>query len=133
MRKILYIAILSLLFFAPVERVDVSKLLPIRAVAVYTQGNEVVLETDTEHKGTGRDVVQALRNLKKETPAVVYLDTAEYLLVSREAEIYISQLSDWLKPSVKVSICDVREQVKEAAEYLDVHGGATELRHWRTK
>ena len=133
MRKVVYIAILSLLFFAPLERVDVSKLLPIRAVAVYTQGEEVVLETDTEHKGTGRDALQALKNLKEETPAVVYLDTAEYLLVSQEAEIYIPQLSDWLKPSVKVSICDVREQVKEAAEYLDVHGGVTELRHWRTK
>lgn len=133
MRKLLYVVILALLFFAPVKRVEVEKLLPIRAVALYTQGQEVVLETDTEHKGTGADALQALASLKENTPAVVYLDTAEYLLVSQSAEGFVEQLGNVLKPSVKVCVCDAAGSVKAVVEYLDVHAELTKLRHWRTK
>ena len=133
MKKILYLLILGALFLAPVERLDVAKLLPIRAVALYMQGERVVLETDTAHMGSGVDAMHALESLKKNTPAVIYLDTAEYLLVSEAAQAYVEQLRGMLKPSVKVCICDAAGKVKIVAEYLDVHGSLTELRHWGTK
>ena len=130
MRFIIYIVILLLLFLAPVQRVDVAKLLPIQAVAVYLDAGEVVLETDTEDKGSGKDASQALEELKNNAPAVVYSDTAEYLLVSQEAVSSVEQLRAYLKPSVKVCVCDAAGKVKDAAKYLDVHGDLTELRHW---
>lgn len=133
MRKVLYGVILALLFLVPVERTDVAKLLPIRAVAIYTEGTQVVLETDTRHKGMGADAQQALENLKENTAAVVYLDTAEYVLVSQGAEDYVEQIADDLKPSVKVAICNAAGCVEEIASYLDVHDGVTELRRWQTK
>ncbi len=130
MRKVLYVIILALLFLAPLERVDVAKLLPIEAVAVYVDGDSVVLETDTEDKGKGENVALALRNLIKTTPAVVYLDTAEYLLVSEDALEHVDALRDYLKPSVKVCVCQAKGGVKDAAKYLDVHGDLPELRDW---
>lgn len=122
MRVVLYIVILAILFFVPLERVDVAKLLPIEAVAVYMEEGNVVFETDTEHKGRGADVAKALENLKENTPAVVYLDTAEFLIVSEDAQSHLNALRSYLKPSVKVCIGGARNHVKDAAKYLDVHG-----------
>lgn len=133
MRKVIYALLLGALFLAPVERLDVAKLLPIRAVALYMQGERVVLETDTAHLGSGVDALHALDSLKKNTPAVIYLDTAEYLLVSEAAQSYAEQLRGILKPTVKVCVCDAAGKVQEAAKYLDVHGTVTELRRWGTK
>ena len=130
MRVFLYIFILSLLFFAPVQRVDVSKLLPIEAVAVYQSEEGVVLETDTKHRGVGATVTEALENLKNNTPAVVYLDTAEFLLISEESIPHIEQLGAYLKPAVKVAVCDAKGVVKETAKYLEVHGDLPRLDEW---
>ena len=130
MRRIAYVIILVSLFFVPLERLDVAKLLPIQAVAVYMQGDSVVLETDTKNIGRGMNVADALENLKETTPAVVYLDTAEYLLVSPDAKHSAVELKNYLKPSVKVCICDGAGRVKEAAKYVEIHGNLTKLRHW---
>lgn len=130
MRRILYIVIVGMLFFAPLERADVAKLLPIQAVAVYVEDGAVVLETDTQNTGRGDSVAGAFEDLKKTTPAVVYLDTAEFLLVSENAASYVEELKNYLKPSVKVCVCDAAGQVKDAAKYLDVHGNLPKLRDW---
>ncbi len=131
MRRLLYVIILSLLLFAPLERLDVAKLLPIRAVAVYMEDGAVVLETDTENLGRGETAGKALEKLKNETPAVVYLDTAEYLLVTEDAVAQVQELRKYLKPSVKVCVCDAAGRVKDAAEYLEIHGNLTKLRDFR--
>lgn len=121
MRKILYVVILTLTFFAPVEPLDIAELLPVEAIAVYTDGIHVVLETDTKNIGRGETVKQALEDLKEKTPAVIYLDTAEYLLVSENAVFTLDELNEFLKPSVKVSKYNAQGHVKEALQYLRVH------------
>ncbi len=131
MRKVLYIVILALLFLAPLEREDVAKLLPVGAVAVYLDGAEVVLETDAAYMGRGDSVDAALEDLKSTTPAVVYLDTAEYLLLAEDAVSYADQLRQIFKPSVKVCVCQAAGRVKEAAKYLDVHGNLPKLSQWK--
>lgn len=130
MRKILYGIIIALLFLAPVEGADVAKLLPIEAVAVYVDEGMVVLETDTEDVGRGLTAKEALEDLKKTTSAIVYLDTAKYLLLSGEALREVSELRNWLKPSVKVCVCDAAGKVKASVKYLDVHGNLPKLGDW---
>ena len=131
MRWLLYIVILTSLFFAPLEREDVAKLLPIQAVAVYTENDTIVLETNTEHTGRGETVADALSDLKEKTPAVVYLDTAEYLLVDENATRFLEQLKAFLKPSVKVCVCDASNRVQIVAKYLDVHGKLPKLKDYK--
>ena len=130
MRKIIYAAILASLFWIPLERLDVAKLLPIQAVAVYKQGSQVVLETDMKNIGRGATVAAALENLKETTPAVVYLDTAEFLLVSPNATDCVADLKQYLKPSVRGCICDGEGAVKETAKYVEIHGNLTKLSRW---
>lgn len=131
MRRLLYILILASLFAAPVEKADVAKLLPIRAVAVYMDGNAVVIETDTGHIGSGSDVLEAIQNLKDTTPQIVYLDTAEFLLLSQDAIVCTDGLRSVLKPSVKVCICEAAGKVEYTAEYLDIHSNLPKLKDWK--
>ena len=42
MRTIIYVVILSMLFFVPLEPVEIARLLPIETVAVYMNDGDVV-------------------------------------------------------------------------------------------
>ena len=120
MKRILYIAVLAALVFVPRNRLDVAKLAPVEAVAVYMDNNEVVLETDTELIGRGTTAEKALAVLKTSAPAVVYLDTARYLLIGENAQAYAEDLLKHFKTTVKTGRYQGGE-VKAEAQYLDVH------------
>ena len=123
MKVFIYVVIVALSLCAPVKRLDIAKLLPIEAVAVCSTEAQVLLITDTGHTGRGETVQQALTDLKNRTPAVVYLDTAEYLLVGNGAEEEARQLLSYMKNTVKVGLYRGGD-VQEEARYLDVHGEA---------
>ena len=79
MRRILYVLILVLAFIAPVDRLDIAKLQPIEAVAVYLEEGEVVLETDTGDLGRG--ATEELALLRR-----LLLRVADNLTVEAEEE-----------------------------------------------
>lgn len=133
MRRLVYILLLIPLLFVPLQRVNIADLLPIETVAVYMDGEQIVLETDTSDKGIGKTVEQAWASLKENAAKVVYLDTAEYLLVSEEALEQIDALRSYLKDSVKVGVCEAKDRVKEAVEYLRNHQKMPTLRQWKNK
>ena len=127
MRRLCYLAILVGIFFAPVEKLDIADLEPVQAVAVYMDGDNVVLETDTQDKGRGKSAEEALADMKKNTPTVIYLDTAEYLLVAKNAEDYADTLRGYLKRDIKI-VEYYGGSVKEEAKYADVHQGEERLK-----
>ena len=131
MRKVVYAAIVLALFLAPLEKMDIAKLLPVETVSLYTEGGDVVLQTNTENTGRGESVSSALENLKEVTPAVIYLDTAKYLLVDENAIDYVDDLRQHLKQSVEVAVCNAKDMVKEGAKYFASHGGTVQLKDWK--
>lgn len=130
MRILLYIVILALLFLAPVQRLDVAKLEPVQTVAVSMEDGTVILETDTDNTGRGVDAAEALQNLEDTTPGVIYLDTAEYLLVTEAALDCVDTLRSSLSSSVRVSLWDGEGSVKTAAKYLGIRKDLPKLRDW---
>lgn len=120
MKFILYAVIIALSLFAPVTRLDIAKLSPVEAVAVYKEYGQVVLKTDEENEGRGENVHLALADLKKKASVIIYLDTARYLLVGEGAEAEAAALQAYLKESVLVGNY-AGGDVKEEAKYLDVH------------
>lgn len=130
MRKIICILIIAALCFVPLKRVDIAKLRPIQAVAMYMEDQQIVLETDTGDQGRGKRVLDALQNLKEKTAAVVYLDTADFLLVAENAISHVGELAQNIKQSVKVCVCEAAGRVKEVAQYLEVHGNLPKLKDW---
>ena len=131
MRRLVYVALLVPLLFVPLRRVNVVDLLPIESVAIYRDGGQVVLETDTQHKGTGENAEKALAALQENTPLVVYLDTAKYLLVAPDAIDQAERLCPYLKSTVKVCVCEAEGRVKEVAKYLEIRGDFTPLKNWK--
>lgn len=129
-RICVYIGILALTLFAPVDRLDVAKLEPVEVVFLSREGDTVILATDTKAAGMGTTAMEALADLKQTTAGVVYLDTAEYLLVAEDAANEIDGLRSALKGDVK--LCLGRDvQVEEVAEYMEVHGKLPRLKDWK--
>ena len=130
-RIILYGIILAVVCLSPLQQLDVANLEPIQAVWVSTQDDRVRLETDTGDVGTGITVAKALEEMKNQSEGIVYLDTAQYLLVSDNAQTYIAELVPYLKGSVKVSLWSGEESVSSAAKYMQAHHTGLLLRKWQ--
>ena len=130
-RIVIYIGILAAVFAAPVRPQNIGKMKPVQVVSVYKEKDWVVVETDTEDRGMGGTTAQALQNLKDTASGIVYLDTAEYLLLSKDAEENVEELRRELKPSVRLCIATRPVDLAETAKFLGVHGGIPKLKHWR--
>ena len=121
MKIILYLLILALMLAIPVDRLDIAKLEPVESVAVYTHRGQIFLLTDTGAQGSGHTALQALADMKEKTAAVIYLDTARYLLIGKGAEDAAQELLTVLKPGVKQAQFRGGD-VKEETRYLAAHG-----------
>ena len=122
-RWILYIVILALVVAVPAKPMNIGKLLPIRAVGVYKEGSWYRIETDTGNQGFGSTVPQALRNMKDTASGIIYLDTAEYLVLTDATENIAVELEPELRTSIKVCMATKPMDLAQVAEYLDVHKG----------
>ena len=120
MRILLYIVILVAMLFAPVTRLDIAKLEPVEAVAVTIEEGNVRLETDTGSVGQGKTVSQALEDLKTNATLIIYLDTAQYLLVDDGAEETSEELRKYLSKSVITARYNGGE-ITEEVLYLNAH------------
>ena len=122
MKKILlYILLLGAALILPVEGTDVGKLLPVELVQLDKMGDTVVISTDAGATGTGETVKAAIRDMEKTAAGIVFLDTADYLLVTESAMEEVESIKEHLKPSVRVYIQHVEMNLKDAAAYLSVH------------
>ena len=130
-RILLYIALLAAALVIPVERTDLGKLKPVETVYLYTDEGILTLLTDTGDKGTGKTVGQALENLKQTTAGTVYLDTAEYLLITEESKFEAQELKKLLKGSVRICEAEGEIPLEEVGAYLSVHLPEMRLSHWK--
>lgn len=120
-RVILYIVILAALPLLPLRKTEIGKLQPVELISVDVEHGRVVIQTDTQDIGVGRTVEEAIENLKKTTSGIVFLDTADYLLVTKRASNTVPELSGYLKESVRICTAEVGVDPEKATEYLKIH------------
>ena len=126
MRKIkskkvgLYLAALALLLMGG-RGTDIGRLRPVEVVQLYEKAGLLFLKTDTGDVGWGLTVEQAVNQLKETTPARIYLDTADYLLLEEGTEDCIPVLKMYLKRKTKVAYAPEGIDLEEAAAYLRIH------------
>lgn len=130
-RMLLYAVILSALLTAPVNHLDVGKLRPVQVVSVYKENQWVVVKTDTGDYGIGATTEQALNNMKDTTAGVIYLDTAEYLLLSENAEEEAEELRSVLKANTRLCYADAKIDIAETGKFLASHGDLPKLEDWK--
>ena len=130
-RIILYCVILGAVLAVPVEKLDVGKLEPVQAVWMHRQDDQIVLETDTDDWGFGTTADAALADLEEHCPGIIYLDTAQFLLVSENAANQIPMLRQHLKDSVLLSSWDGQGQLSDAVKYMASHETGIKLKKWK--
>ena len=127
-KLLLYILLLGAALILPLEGMDVGRLLPVELVQLDKMGDTVVISTDAGTTGTGKTVKAAIRDMEKTAAGIVFLDTADYLLVTESAMEEVESIKEHLKPSVRVCIQHVEMNLKDAAAYLSVHKPEHQLR-----
>lgn len=132
-RIIIYCMILGAVCLIPVQKQDVATLEPIQAVWMSEENGAVVLKTDTDDVGEGENVQEALENMKDKSTGVVYLDTAQYLLVTEKAKHRIPEIAGYLKGSVRVCSWEGKGELVDAARYMQARKLGIRLRKWQEK
>lgn len=129
-RILIYIGILTAVLLIPLERADVGKLRPVQTVSIYREGDSYTIATDTGDKGSGKSALEALNDLKKTTPAVIYLDTAQFLLVGKNVEKAVEQLRHCFHDSVELYSFRGEADLAAVSKYLEIHGKGPKLKQW---
>ncbi|MBQ3252588.1 MAG: hypothetical protein IJB02_05055 [Oscillospiraceae bacterium] len=129
-RILLYVAILIGVLAVPLERTDVADLHPVQTVALYKTAKGYRIETDTDDAGSGATVAQAFADLLATTPGVIYLDTADYLLISKDEEAAADEMRSYLKNGVRLCAAVGEGDLKIVSEFLSVQGDIPYLRDW---
>lgn len=130
LRVILYTLILVSLFFIPLKRVEIANLEPVQAVWMREENGNVVLETDTEDKGAGATVDEALAHMKQNSSGIIYLDTVQYLFADESAQQQISAIRPYVKGSVRVCQWNGQGSIADAVKYVDSHRIGLKIKNW---
>ena len=130
-RWILYILILIAVVVAPVRPINIGQLLPVQTVLMRMEGQWIVIETDTGNKGIGSSGFGALQNLKETAGGLIYLDTAQYLLLAEGAEEAAEELRTEFRKSVELCAITGQPDLPQVAKYLQVHADLPKLKSWK--
>ena len=130
-RIVIYILIMAAVLAVPLERTDVADLHPVQTVALYKTQVGYRIETDTDDMGVGETVDAACRDLIDTTPGIIYLDTADFLLVFENAMDAVDDMRKYLKNTVRICGAVGRVDLKAVSEFLSVQRGLRPLSKWK--
>ena len=122
MNKWLWIPLLlGALFWNPAEPRDVGSLIPVELVQLSRDREGVAVRTDTGNRGWGENLEAAMADLKQKASGEIFLETAEYVLLTGEKETFIPELKHYFRPGTQVYEAQYLEDLEEAAAYLGQH------------
>ena len=111
------IAVVLLFSISPFRGTDIAKLAPVEVVWIAQIGDMVYLETDTADVGMGVNVPSALRDMKAKAAGVIFLETANYLIVNLGDEKLLEQMHFVLRPSCLVCVSDKKPVLEDSAAF----------------
>lgn len=133
-RWLWYLAALLLvaaLGWMPFTGTDVAKLQPVEVIRLSLEGDIIRVETDTGGSGSGTDLEEAFSDLKESTPGKVFLETADYLLLSREAQGLLEPLAAYLRPACSICLETGKAELETVADFLGAHEPGMTLQEYR--
>lgn len=129
-RWIFFAAALAAVVLMPARTKDVGELLPLELLSIYKDNNQIHVETDTGEAGVGDTLTQALEDLKATAPGEVFLETADYLIVTKDTVDLLPQLTEVLRPATEV--CLGINADTQAAAFLSAHKPGVTLKDCRS-
>lgn len=119
------------LLLAPSQDTDIASLQPVELLYVYIEEGWVTVETDTGDLGAGEDLEGAMEDLKATASGEIFLETAQYLLITEPAEGYLPELKQILRPAAQILRAEGEPDLEGAAKYLSVHKSGLALKDWQ--
>lgn len=105
---------------------DIARLEPVQTLYFYMEGDVLHMEADTGAAGSGASLEEAAADMKAKAAAEIFLETAEYVILSPEVTV-TEAFFEILHPSSHVCRAEVKPDLTAAAEYLDIHTPETTL------
>ncbi len=100
---------------------DIAQLQPIQVIRVDIRQDQVLVQTDTDAAGMGANLAAAFEDLKCKTAGDIFLDTADYVLVTQRGSVLLPQLLTYLRPACRVCLERGQADLKLVAKYLMIH------------
>ena len=129
MKMVIYGILIAAALLVPTRPLELGKLKPVEVIRIEKRGQQVIIETDTGDSGHGKTVNQAVWDLRETTAGMVYLDTAEYILLPKD-ETVLKQVIPYLRNSVRLCHWEGEIKLEEVGEYLDVHRPSVRLKQY---
>jgi len=134
MKKWLYpaaiLAAIGILSRLPHPAKDITALKPVRAVHLYLEAGKLAIETDTGDSGSGATLTDAYGDMKSKADGEIFLDTAEFLILSPDVPI-TADFYEIFRPTCKLVIFNTQPDLETISDYLAIHTPKTTLAHMR--
>lgn len=109
---------------------DASELLPARVLCIRAEEGAVAVSCDNGAAGRGETLEAALSDMERTAKGVLFLDTAEHILIYEGARELTGQTARCarLRPAAKVYFADSGAlDCADTAEFLQAHSGRVTL------
>lgn len=118
-----FAAVLTAFGRMPAEPQDASELLVAQILCVDAENGAVYLETDCGASGSGGSVDEAFEDLKQHAAGAVFLETAEFVVLSERARYLLPQLavSDALRPATRAVCGETVRSPQRLRDFLRAH------------
>lgn len=121
----------GLLFWKPFSATDVARLKPVEVLRVSTFAGAVLVETDTGDSGMGKNISEAIGDLKNTTDGDVFLDTVDSLLISPTVISVLEEMGNFLRPGCNVCVEMGRSELESVRAFLNMHEPGVTLQDHR--
>lgn len=112
------LALAALIWFTPVKGTDVGKLLPVELVSLRREGGKLRADTDTGDFGMGMTLEETMKDLRRKAPGEIFLETADYLLLSADSGEAWPELIAYFRPGTMVYLMEEPLEPEKTARYL---------------
>ena len=117
----------AVVLWSPVKGTDVGKLLPVELVQISRTETGYVVRTDTENMGEGETLAQAVENMRDTAQGEIFLETTEYVLLTRETMQCLPDLPEFFRPGTEVYAAPPLEDLEQASAFLRAHSRQSPL------
>ena len=112
---------------------DLSELIPVEILYIDKVEDHIQVVTDQGVSGMADTLEAALADMQGTSPGRVFLDTAEYLLVTEQALPELENLMRTIRPSVKLLLVTQQPQWDGLAAYLQGQDPEATLLDYQTE
>ena len=125
------LACVLLLELTPFAGTDVAKLQPVEVVLVEETSGSYVVKTDTGHTGTGSTLPEAFENLYNTTPGAIFLETADFAVLTAPECRLCAELITYLRPACSVCVLTQHTDLQKLGQFLNAHTPVYTLQDYR--